>query len=118
MRMYGACVDRAQRNELLGRARALIYALLEPEPFGLVQVEAMMCGTPVVATSIGAIPELVEHGRTGLLTDRTAQLAALVSVDSLDRAAIAAEANRRFSIEKTAIAYEALYARVCSGADQ
>jgi glycosyltransferase involved in cell wall biosynthesis len=115
---YIGNVNRAQRNELLGRSRALIYPLREPEPFGLVQVEAMMCGTPVVATSIGAIPEIVEHGRTGLLTDKPAHLAAaLATVGRLDRTAIAAEARRRFSIKTTAIAHEALYSRACSGTD-
>jgi glycosyltransferase involved in cell wall biosynthesis len=109
---YMGSVDRRQRCQLLGRARALLYPLVEPEPFGLVQVEAMMCGTPVVATSIGAIPEIVENGRTGILVNAPEALAvALHAAQSLDRSAIERSARATFSVERMAETYETLYER-------
>ena len=78
---YVGRVEPEERNRLLGGAAALLYPLLYPEPFGLVVIEAMACGTPVLATSIGAVPELVEPGVTGYLApsweglDRTGRAA-------------------------------------------
>lgn len=105
-------VDRLQRNELLGRARALLYPLREPEPFGLVQVEAMMCGTPVVAIGLGAVPEIVQHGTSGLIVNSAAELpSAIRSVHSLDRRTISLTARERFSATSMATRYMQLYER-------
>jgi glycosyltransferase involved in cell wall biosynthesis len=113
---YVGAVDRNQRNQLLGRARALLYPLREPEPFGLVQVEAMMCGTPVVAIRIGAVPEIVEHGRTGILVEDPAELAAAIDqARSLDRSQIHLLTKDRFSARQMAHRYENLYERECRG---
>ena len=75
-------VSHAEKVALLGRARALLFPIRWPEPFGLVMVEAMACGTPVVTTNWGAAPELVADGVTGFRRDSADDLAhALTLVD-------------------------------------
>jgi glycosyltransferase involved in cell wall biosynthesis len=108
-------VDRHQRNELLGNALALLYPLHQPEPFGLVQVEAMMCGTPVIATDIGAIPEIVVHGASGIICHSPADLAtAIPAAASLSRAHIRAHAEQ-FTVKRMASSYSATYADITGG---
>jgi glycosyltransferase involved in cell wall biosynthesis len=65
-------VDQAAKLELLAGARALLFPIDWPEPFGLVMIEAMACGTPVVARPCGAVPEIVTHERTGLIASSSA----------------------------------------------
>ncbi len=117
---YVGPVDVAGRSMLLGGARALIYPLVEPEPFGLVQVEAMMCGTPVVATGIGAVPEIVDDGKTGYAVQPSSsvadELAARIStINRLDRRAIADAARCRFSSLEMAEAYVRIYRQLING---
>jgi glycosyltransferase involved in cell wall biosynthesis len=109
---YVGPVDTAERNRLLGSAAALIYPLREPEPFGLVQVEAMMCGTPVVAPPIGAVPEIVDGGVTGELVLATDQYAGAISrAAQLDRFRIARIARERFAVRRMAEGYLDVYRR-------
>src|SRR5260370_25306148 len=75
------------KPHFLGRARALVFPIDWPEPFGLVVIEALACGTPVIARPCGSVPELLVHGRTGLIADTLeAMEAAGPSLDRLDRA--------------------------------
>jgi glycosyltransferase involved in cell wall biosynthesis len=112
---YAGAVDRATRDTLLGRARALLYPLREPEPFGLVQVEAMMCGTPVVAPAIGAVPEIIEHLRTGVIVEGSDQLGrAIETAARLDRGLIREHAQVRFSFTRMTAQHEELYRRLYS----
>ena len=105
------------RDRLLGGARALLYPIEAPEPFGLVLAEAMMCGTPVVATRLGAVPELVEDGVTGCLAADAADfLPQIPRAFSLDRRRIRAVAEQRFSAGRMAREYAALYARLAARA--
>jgi glycosyltransferase involved in cell wall biosynthesis len=107
---YVGRVDPAQRDRLLAHAAALVYPLLYPEPFGLVPVEAMACGTPVLATSIGAVPELVEPGLTGYLASSWEELVELVPrALSLDRRTIRARAVERFDYKRMVDTHETLY---------
>jgi glycosyltransferase involved in cell wall biosynthesis len=112
---YVGYLSGMARNRFLGSARALLYPLQAPEPFGLVQVEAMMCGTPVVATRLGAVPEIVDEGVTGYTAEATADLGELVLRSfALDRRRIRARAEERFSALRMARDYAALYERLVS----
>ncbi|HEY8518952.1 MAG TPA: glycosyltransferase family 4 protein [Gammaproteobacteria bacterium] len=109
---YVGEIGEAEKNDFLGNARALLFPIDWPEPFGLVMIEAMACGTPVIAYRCGAVAEIVDHGVTGFIVDGEAQaLAAIRAVDGLDRAAIRARFERRFSVEHMALAYTAIYAQ-------
>jgi glycosyltransferase involved in cell wall biosynthesis len=113
---YVGRVDPPERNRLLSQASALVYPLLYPEPFGLVMIEAMACGTPVVATGIGAVPELVEPGVTGYLAPHWEGLADLVPrALELDRQAIRDRAVERFDYTRMVDRHEALYRRLAGG---
>jgi glycosyltransferase involved in cell wall biosynthesis len=97
-------------------ARALIMPIRWEEPFGMVMVEAMATGTPVVALNRGAVPELIRHGETGLICDEPADLApALIDVARLDPGACVAHVRQNFSAERMADDYERAY-RAWAGA--
>jgi glycosyltransferase involved in cell wall biosynthesis len=94
-------VGRAGKAELLACAAALLFPIVWDEPFGLVVVEALASGTPVVAFRRGSVPELIDDGVTGFLVDDADAMADAVGrVDRLDRAACRLTAERRFSVER------------------
>ncbi|HEX5597932.1 MAG TPA: glycosyltransferase [Micromonosporaceae bacterium] len=102
-----------ERDELVARARAVLFPLRWEEPGGTAVVESLALGTPVVALRRGCLPELVEHGRTGLLTDDEAELADLVTAAGrLSADECRQEAARRFTPERMAQRYVELYERV------
>ena len=110
---YVGRVAQRERDQLLAGAAALLYPLLYPEPFGLVPVEAMACGTPVLATELGAVSEIVESGRTGYLAPSWEGLAELVPrALELDRREVRARAIERFDFRRMVDAHEALYRRL------
>ncbi len=116
---YAGWVDRHQRDRLLGSARVLLYPLVDPEPFGLVQVEAMMCGTPVAAIALGAVSEIVEPGVTGVTATSPAALVSAASAAmNLERQAIRRRAEERFSAAQMARRYEAVYTRAVGSSGQ
>jgi glycosyltransferase involved in cell wall biosynthesis len=103
----------AARDELLAQASCLVLPAQWEEPFGLVAVEALACGTPVVALRRGALPEIVDHGRTGWLCDDTVELAAaLRRCAQLDPRDCRAAAKRRFDASTMVAAYERIYRSV------
>jgi len=107
---YLGPVGPERRGELLGRARALVHLVNFDEPFGLSVVEAMACGTPVIARPRGSLPELVRHGATGFLVASLEEAAAAVEAAAgLDRAAVRAYAERRFDADRMVDEYLALY---------
>ena len=76
-----------EKVELLRNARATLFPIDWEEPFGLVMIESLACGTPVIATRRGSVPEVIEHGRTGMVVERHADFAAAVAeIDRIDRA--------------------------------
>ena len=78
-------VSHGKKVELLQNARATLFPIEWEEPFGLVMIESMACGTPVIATRHGAVPEVIEHGRSGLIVDNYREMAAaLEEADRLD----------------------------------
>ena len=109
---YVGEVGHADKVELLMGARALIFPIDWEEPFGLVVIEAMACGTPVITTRRGAMPEIVVHGKTGVLVDHYRDMedpAVLELADSLDPAVLRQEAQERFSPEHMVADYVAAY---------
>jgi len=107
---YCGEVDDAGKNDLLGQARALLFPIDWPEPFGLVMIEALACGTPVIAFDHGAAREIVEHGVTGFLVDSVDEaVAALAKIDSISRAACRAAFERRFTVERMVDQYLDIY---------
>ncbi len=94
----------------LGGARALLFPIDWPEPFGLVMIEAMACGTPVVARPCGSVPEVVVDGRTGFLASTLVELAdAVKRIDEIDRAECRRHVETHFSVGRMAEDYEAVY---------
>lgn len=103
-------LDFEAKTELLARAKALVYPLQEAEPFGLVLVEAMACGTPVAALRCGAVVELIQDGLGGYAFDSLDALVhGLPRVQQLDRAAVRAHAQQHFDASRMIAAHEALY---------
>ena len=107
---YAGFVTGDERSRLLGGARALVYPIQYPEAFGLVLIEAMLCGTPCAAVGVGAVPEIVEEGVSGFMAATREEFAATVpKCFALDRQEIRRRAVERFSAERMARDYAALY---------
>lgn len=104
-------VDDAGKQALLGGARALLFPIDWPEPFGVVLIEALACGTPIVAWSEGSVPEIVEHGRTGFVVSSIDEAVEAVDrVTSLSHRAIRRVFEQRFTVERMAMHYLSAYA--------
>jgi glycosyltransferase involved in cell wall biosynthesis len=106
-------IGEDEKGAFLGGAKALLFPIEWPEPFGLVMIEAMACGTPVVAYRWGSVPEIVEHGVSGFIVDGLDEaVAAVAAVDGLDRACVRRCFEARFTAEVMARNYLKLYERL------
>jgi glycosyltransferase involved in cell wall biosynthesis len=102
-----------QKQDFLGNARAVLFPVRWPEPFGLVMIEAMACGTPVIAFRNGSVPEVLEDGLTGFVVDGVAAAAeAVQSLDELFRPSIRSRFEERFSARAMALDYCNIYGRL------
>jgi glycosyltransferase involved in cell wall biosynthesis len=116
---YLGPVDAAGRNDLLAGAAALLYPITYPEPFGLVMVEAMACGTPVGAFGVGAVPEVVEQGVGGCWVPPDGSFGEAVRrAVQLDRRRVREAAVERFDYRRMVDAYERLYHRLARPREQ
>jgi glycosyltransferase involved in cell wall biosynthesis len=106
-------VNEQEKAELLGKAAALVFPIDWPEPFGLVMIEAMACGTPVIPFRRGSVPEIVEEGVSGFGVETVAQaVAAVHRIADLDRVAVRAAFERRFTVERMVKDYVNIYGRL------
>lgn len=109
-------LSATERDQLVAESRASLVPSAWPEPFGLVVIEALACGTPVLGRRAGAIPEILRDGIDGFLGDDAQQLAFFDNrLDELDRPAIQAAALERFAVGRMVDEYEALYRRLLAG---
>ncbi|HEU6441115.1 MAG TPA: glycosyltransferase family 4 protein [Microvirga sp.] len=103
-------INESEKADFLGEAAALLFPVDWPEPFGLVMIEAMACGTPVIAFRCGSVPEVVEHGTSGFIVDSVEE--AVKAVDTLkvlDRAEVRRCFLQRFTVERMAEHYLKIY---------
>lgn len=106
-------VDEAERNRLMSKARCFLHPVTWREPFGLTLIEAMACGTPVIAFKRGSIPEIIKNGRTGFVVEDVEEMIeALSNIDKIDRTYCRSYAITKFNVEKMADGYEEIYYKV------
>ncbi|HXT80939.1 MAG TPA: glycosyltransferase family 4 protein [Acetobacteraceae bacterium] len=108
-------INDAQKPAFLSGAHTLLFPIDWPEPFGLVMIEAMACGTPVIAFNCGSVPEVIDHGVTGfIVNDIDGAVAAVDRIGSLDRARVRATFARRFTARRMAEDYLDVYAELAN----
>jgi glycosyltransferase involved in cell wall biosynthesis len=109
-------IGEAEKAEFLSGAHALLFPIAWPEPFGLVMIEAMACGVPVVAFNHGSVPEVIDDGLTGFIVDDIeGAVRAVDRLPSLSRPAVRRRFEERFTARRMAEQHAALYARLARG---
>lgn len=109
-------LDRAVLSDFLGNAKAFLFPIRWQEPFGLVMIEAMACGTPVIAFKNGSVPEVIEHGKTGFIVENEEEMIeAIKNVDKIRREDCRKHVEKNFNIEKMIDGYEDVYEKIFSG---
>jgi glycosyltransferase involved in cell wall biosynthesis len=108
-------ITESDKSTFLGAASALLFPISWPEPFGLVMIEAMACGTPVIGFRQGSVPEVIRHGVTGFIVETVEEASAAVrQLGTIDRARVRATFERRFTVDIMAKNYELAYADICA----
>ena len=116
---YVGEIDERRKQSFLGEARALLFPIDWPEPFGLVMIEAMACGTPVLAFRQGSVPEVIDEGVTGIVVDSEQEaVCRLGSLLSLNRSAVRRRFEERFTATRMAGDYVELYRSLMASATQ
>jgi glycosyltransferase involved in cell wall biosynthesis len=111
-------INDAEKPDFLSGAIGLLLPLDWPEPFGIVMIEAMACGTPVIAYNRGSVPEIIDHGLTGFIVqDETSAVAAVDRLSSLSRPAIRTQFEARFTARRMALDYLAAYRSLTEAAE-
>jgi glycosyltransferase involved in cell wall biosynthesis len=111
-------IDEHSKNQFLGDAIALLFPIDWPEPFGLVMIESMACGTPVIAWRCGSVPEIVDDGVSGMVVDDVgAAVAAVRRAVTLNRAGCRRRFEERFTSNRMASQYVQIYRRLIMGAN-
>ena len=109
-------INEHQKAEFLGQASGLLFPIDWPEPFGLVMIEAMACGTPVLAFNRGSVSEIIEDGKTGIVVQsKDEAIKKLPHLLTLDRRRIRHEFERRFSAQRMAHDHIGLYQELIKG---
>lgn len=109
-------IDDHQKNEFIGNAKALLFPINWPEPFGLVMIESMACGTPVIAFNNGSVPEVMEDGVTGyIVKDCASALKAVQNIDKIDRLQCRKTFEQRFTATRMAKDYVRIYKEIVDG---
>ena len=102
-------VTDEQKNFWLGQAKALLFPIEWNEPFGIVMIEAMACGTPVIGFNRGSVPEVVDEGITGrIVENETKMISAVTKIDSINRKLCREHAKERFDVQRIAGQYLSL----------
>src|SRR5262249_21728279 len=112
-------IGNSEKDEFLGNAKALLFPIQWPEPFGLVMIEAMACGTPVIAYPFGSVPEIVRHGSSGFLVENTEEaVRAIDRLATLDRRLIRRYFELNFTADRMANSYLNIYQKqICRKTD-
>lgn len=111
-------INDSRKQEFLGNAKALLFPINWPEPFGLVMIEAMACGTPVIAFKSGSVPEIMEDGLTGFVVEDAVQaVTAVAKLDTLFRPSIRSRFEERFSAAAMAREYVKIYQQLATSGE-
>ncbi|HVK80699.1 MAG TPA: glycosyltransferase family 4 protein, partial [Verrucomicrobiae bacterium] len=112
---YVGEIGEHEKSHFLGQARALLFPIDWEEPFGLVMIEAMAYGTPVIAFGRGSVPEVIDDGVSGFIVQNVDEaVRALARLDSLDRTSVRARFETRFTVERMARDYVDIYERIAT----
>ena len=117
--VYVGSAGPAQRNQLLGKACALLHPINFDEPFGLAVIESMACGTPAIAFNKGSMPELIEHGKNGfLVSDCEEAVEHVARIKDVDRSDCRRTVEDRFTVDRMVEKYLEVYTQVLEEANK
>jgi glycosyltransferase involved in cell wall biosynthesis len=112
-------VNERQKQDFLGKAMAMLFPIDWPEPFGLVMIEAMACGTPIIAWRRGSVPEIIEDGVTGFIVENEDEaIEAIERIPDLDRRRVRAAFERRFTARHMAETYRRSFQKMLAIRDR
>ncbi|MFZ2970986.1 MAG: glycosyltransferase family 4 protein [Minisyncoccia bacterium] len=112
-------LDRSEISDFLGKASALLFPIRWQEPFGLVMIEAMACGTPVIAFKNGSVPEVIKHGKTGFVVENEEEMIeAMKSIGKINRADCREHIEENFTMKKMVDGYEEVYDKLVNRKSQ